>query len=79
MVWCGTAGEKIKIPVAQLTDEDKSSLEDDIANYKEENEGEGKITYVPVWLDDKVAHGHYDGYCKQSTLPPPSPLPSNPN
>ena len=28
---------------------------------------EGKdIHYVPVWLDDKDAHGHYDGYCKQS-------------
>ncbi|KAG6808923.1 hypothetical protein H0H92_002351, partial [Tricholoma furcatifolium] len=28
-----------------------------------------KITYVPVWLDDKVAHGHYDGYCKQTLWP----------
>ncbi|TEB34046.1 trehalose-6-phosphate phosphatase [Coprinellus micaceus] len=29
----------------------------------------GKTTYVPVWLDDKVAHGHYDGYCKQTLWP----------
>ena len=25
-----------------------------------------KTKYVPVCLNDKVAHGHYDGYCKQS-------------
>lgn len=32
-------------------------------------EGEGlrkNVEYVPVWLDDKAAHGHYEGYCKQS-------------
>ncbi|KAF7360645.1 Trehalose-6-phosphate phosphatase [Mycena venus] len=28
-----------------------------------------KTTYVPVWLDDGVAHGHYDGYCKQTLWP----------
>jgi len=27
---------------------------------------DARVRYVPVWLDDKVAHGHYDGYCKQS-------------
>lgn len=25
-----------------------------------------RMRYVPVWLDEKIAHGHYDGYCKQS-------------
>lgn len=32
---------------------------------EDRDQGKG-TTYVPVWLDDKVAHGHYDGYCKQS-------------
>ena len=32
-----------------------------------DDERDRKTKYVPVWLDDKVAHGHYDGYCKQST------------
>lgn len=31
-----------------------------------ESENRHKLSYVPVWLDDKIAHGHYDGYCKQS-------------
>lgn len=29
-------------------------------------EGAKPIRLVPVWLDDKVAHGHYEGYCKTS-------------
>ncbi|KAJ7765232.1 hypothetical protein B0H16DRAFT_1883249 [Mycena metata] len=40
-----------------------------------------KTVYVPVWLEDAVAHGHYDGYCKQSddtrfASPPPSRAPT---
>lgn len=27
------------------------------------------IKYVPVWLDYKVAHGHYEGYCKATLWP----------
>lgn len=27
------------------------------------------IRYVPVWLDDNVAHGHYEGYCKTTLWP----------
>lgn len=27
------------------------------------------IKYVPVWLDDNVAHGHYEGYCKTTLWP----------
>ncbi|SOV02154.1 related to trehalose-6-phosphate phosphatase [Ustilago sp. UG-2017a] len=27
------------------------------------------IKYVPVWLDCKVAHGHYEGYCKATLWP----------
>lgn len=61
------AGEKINIPSAALTDEDKATLEEEIANFKSEDEdAKTTTTYVPLLLDDKVAHGHYDGYCKQS-------------
>jgi trehalose 6-phosphate synthase/phosphatase len=28
-----------------------------------------KTLYIPVWQDDKVAHGHYDGYCKTTLWP----------
>ncbi|KIM37046.1 glycosyltransferase family 20 protein [Hebeloma cylindrosporum] len=34
-----------------------------------DDERDRKTKYVPVWLDDKVAHGHYDGYCKQTLWP----------
>ncbi|KAF9479323.1 trehalose-6-phosphate phosphatase [Pholiota conissans] len=34
-----------------------------------DDERDTKTKYVPVWLDDKVAHGHYDGYCKQTLWP----------
>lgn len=27
------------------------------------------IKYVPVWLDDNVAHGFYEGYCKTTLWP----------
>ena len=33
----------------------------------QDDEHDKKTKYLPVWLNDKVAHGHYDGYCKQST------------
>lgn len=61
------AGEKIKVPSTVLSDEDKAALEEEIANFKSEDEdAKTTTTYVPLLLDDKVAHGHYDGYCKQS-------------
>jgi hypothetical protein len=50
-----------------LSEEDKTALEEQIANYRSEDEdAKTRTTYVPLLLDDKVAHGHYDGYCKQS-------------
>lgn len=63
------AGEKLKIPSTTLSEDDKTALEQEIANFKCEDEDAKTTTkYVPVLLDDKVAHGHYDGYCKQSEL-----------
>lgn len=57
-----------KVPTASLSDADKKELENLLENYRSRDEvEEGKeIHYVPVFLDDKDAHGHYDGYCKQS-------------
>ncbi|KAI0000127.1 glycosyltransferase family 20 protein [Russula compacta] len=63
-----SAGEKIMIPTTSLSEEDKTALEEQLASFKSEDE-EVKMTYVPILLDDKVAHGHYDGYCKQTLWP----------
>jgi len=63
------AGETFKIPTTTLSEEDRTALEEEIANFKSEDEDPKTTTkYVPVLLDDKVAHGHYDGYCKQSEI-----------
>ncbi|KAI0761323.1 trehalose 6-phosphate phosphatase [Trametes elegans] len=60
-----------KLPSSSLTDEDKKELEELLKEYKDRDEPQDgkKIHYVPVWLDDKDAHGHYDGYCKQTLWP----------
>jgi trehalose 6-phosphate synthase/phosphatase len=64
-----SAGEKIKIPSTTLSEEDRTALEEEIANFKSEDEDtKTTTTYVPLLLDDKVAHAHYDGYCKQSEI-----------
>jgi trehalose 6-phosphate synthase/phosphatase len=63
------AGEKIKIPSTTLSEEDRTALEEEIAHFKsEDDDSKTTTTYVPLLLDDKVAHGHYDGYCKQSEI-----------
>ena len=63
---------------ASLSEDDKAELEARVAGYEAEvdkekdvegagvSEGKKDIKYVPVWVDDKVAHGHYDEYCKTS-------------
>ena len=60
-----------KIPTASIKEEDRKELEGLLDEYRSrDGPKEGKdIRYVPVWLDDKDAHGHYDGYCKQSECP----------
>ncbi|PPQ70030.1 hypothetical protein CVT24_003797 [Panaeolus cyanescens] len=62
------------IPSATVSDGQKDSFETALKEYlpKEsdpDDERDRKTKYVPVWLDDKVAHGHYDGYCKQILWP----------
>lgn len=72
--------ELVKIPSKDISDADKEAFErvvntrgtklllkdDAITHIEDEGEPRKNIEYVPVWLDDKQAHGHYDGYCKQS-------------
>jgi trehalose 6-phosphate synthase/phosphatase len=56
------------IPYNQITDAEKAALEKELRSYKEPGLTENpEIEYVPVFLEDKVAKGHYDGYCKNST------------
>lgn len=68
----GTGGIEHHIPSHLVSQADKEALETELAAYDEDGQGQGvernkgKLEYVPVWLEDKVAHGHYDGYCKTS-------------
>ncbi|KAL5522620.1 hypothetical protein ACEPAG_8637 [Sanghuangporus baumii] len=61
-----STGEKVKIPLSSVSDEDRATLTAAIESHKSED---GPSKYVPIWLDDLVAHGHYDGYCKTTLWP----------
>jgi len=60
------------VPSHLVSPADRVALESELVGYDEDGQGQGieankgKTEYVPVWLEDKVAHGHYDGYCKMS-------------
>jgi trehalose 6-phosphate synthase/phosphatase len=66
--------EKVRISADKISESDRSALEHTLGEYRgNEASGESKegiknlgTTYVPVWMEDSIAHGHYDGYCKQS-------------
>ncbi|KAK7462851.1 hypothetical protein VKT23_007427 [Stygiomarasmius scandens] len=71
-----TPGENI--PEENISEEDKKELEEALRGYQPKETGsadlddekdEKKTVYVPVWMPGKVAHGHYDGYCKQILWP----------
>ncbi|KAF7325671.1 Trehalose-6-phosphate phosphatase [Mycena kentingensis (nom. inval.)] len=60
------------VPVDLISAEDRHSLEEALKTYQPKEsdpDDDRKTVYIPVWLDDKVAHGHYDGYCKQTLWP----------
>lgn len=62
-----TTGDKI--PVESVEQKNRDGLDDALRSYtprEADPDDDRKSTYVPVWLEDKVAHGHYDGYCKAS-------------
>jgi trehalose 6-phosphate synthase/phosphatase len=56
------------VPVDSISADDKASFQDALDGYvpDSDDEQDSDVKYVPVWLDDKIAHGHYDRYCKQS-------------
>jgi trehalose 6-phosphate synthase/phosphatase len=61
------------IPQELINTQDKRVLEQHLSAYTPRDPDPEDVKthhYVPVWLSDKVAHGHYDGYCKQSTYTP---------
>lgn len=69
----GTSGDgEHRIPSHLVTQADREALEAELAGYDEDGQGQGiegnkgKLEYVPVWLQDKLARGHYEGYCKTS-------------
>jgi trehalose 6-phosphate synthase/phosphatase len=65
-----TPGERI--PADLVSDADKAALDEALKTFQPREadpDDDKKTTYVPVWLDDNVAHGHYDGYCKQILWP----------
>lgn len=54
----------------ELTTKEKQGLEielDKFSSYEVEKEGDGKMSYVPVFVPREEARGHYEGYCKTST------------
>ncbi|KAG2156912.1 glycosyltransferase family 20 protein [Suillus bovinus] len=62
-----------RIPSSRISQEDKDALDVELARYTDKNaiepETSKPITYLPLWMEDNVAHGHYDGYCKQTLWP----------
>ena len=76
--WTGdimSLADKDKVPVDSISAEDRASFQDAVNGYvpDSDDEQDSEAKYVPVWLDDKVAHGHYDRYCKQSKHSYPFP------
>ncbi|KAJ7136631.1 trehalose-6-phosphate phosphatase [Mycena epipterygia] len=73
--WTGDIQSTIpeqRVPTETVTEEDRAALDDALKTYQPKEsdpDDDRKTTYVPVWLDDQVAHGHYDGYCKQTLWP----------
>ena len=70
----GTPGERV--PTNSISQKDKLALEEALKTctpLEADPDDDKQTTYVPVWLDDKVAHGHYDGYCKASKYIPKFP------
>ncbi|EJC97623.1 trehalose-6-phosphate phosphatase [Fomitiporia mediterranea MF3/22] len=61
-----STGEKVKIPTSAVSDADRAALTEAIERHKSED---GPTRYIPVWLEDNIAHGHYDGYCKTTLWP----------
>jgi trehalose 6-phosphate synthase/phosphatase len=60
-----------KIPFDTISQQERNDFGSALQDYQRkesdpDDDNDSKTNYVPVWLEDHVAHGHYDGYCKQS-------------
>lgn len=59
------------VPLGNVSEEDRLDLEKSLQTYQPQEadpDDDRKTTYIPVWVDEKEAHGHYEGYCKESTF-----------
>jgi trehalose 6-phosphate synthase/phosphatase len=62
-------GEAPAVYLPELNDVERKNLEKELQNfssYEQEKEGRGKLSYVPVFVGQEEAKGHYEGYCKTS-------------
>ncbi|KAJ7713499.1 hypothetical protein B0H16DRAFT_1743304 [Mycena metata] len=53
------------IPSDRVTKEERTKLKEALGTYQpaeSDPDDDRKTLYVPVWLEDAVAHGHYDGH-----------------
>ncbi|KAJ7712594.1 hypothetical protein B0H16DRAFT_1261396, partial [Mycena metata] len=55
------------IPRESVPEEERAKLEEALGTCQpaeSDPDDDRKTAYVPVWLEDAVAHGHYGGCCK---------------
>ncbi|KAJ4495743.1 glycosyltransferase family 20-domain-containing protein [Lentinula edodes] len=76
--WTGDieGSEDEKKEVGQVTEEDRAQLNELLSKGGEEDDvheahdkGHHHTSYAAVWMSSPVAHGYYDGYCKQILWP----------
>jgi trehalose 6-phosphate synthase/phosphatase len=73
--WTGdiqnTSQPDANVPLGSISEKDRLELEKSLQTYQPHEGGpddERKTTYIPVWVDENAAHGHYEGYCKESAF-----------
>ncbi|KAJ7342536.1 trehalose-6-phosphate phosphatase [Mycena albidolilacea] len=60
------------VPSSTVSPALRASLRTALQSYQPKEsdpDDDRKTEYVPVWLEDGVAHGHYEGYCKTTLWP----------
>ncbi|KAJ3921207.1 trehalose-6-phosphate phosphatase [Lentinula edodes] len=76
--WTGDieGSEDEKKEVGQVTEDDRTQLNELLSKGGEEDDvheahdkGHHHTSYAAVWMSSPVAHGYYDGYCKQILWP----------
>ncbi|EJD51124.1 trehalose 6-phosphate phosphatase [Auricularia subglabra TFB-10046 SS5] len=62
--------QRERVPSASISKDDRAALDDLVTSYVDPEHATVKpVSYVPIWLDDKVAHGHYEGFSKTTLWP----------